>query len=261
MKRVVRQGREPDVEAFAGKAREEPIVIADEGQVPNARVTRQRVERRPPDGELGLRKGIEHALQRIAQHPPNAILLTARRIHETDPRPVARRCGIRHERPVDRSARHHHVLIERRQEVPQRRRVGANDAGVRETVEQRGAPLRLAQVIHARNFNRHVQEVVVDLVDERRVMLANVVDDPSRFRIDRVTQHHHGRALDRRSFDQALQRQVQIDRAGLMQAQQRFGDADDRGRKDEVRQDRQHARTTCAHDPSTSANSCGGRPV
>ena len=31
MKRVVRQGREPDVEAFAGKAREEPIVIANEG--------------------------------------------------------------------------------------------------------------------------------------------------------------------------------------------------------------------------------------
>jgi hypothetical protein len=132
---------------------------------------------------------------------------------------------------------------------------------VRETVEQRGAPLRLTQVIHPRNLNRHLQEVVVDLVDQRLVTLANVVDDPPRFRIDRVTQRDHARTLDRRPFDQTLQRQFQIDLAGLLQAQQRFGDADDRGRKDQVRQNGQHARAMRAHDPSTSANSCGGRPV
>src|SRR5262245_10350563 len=82
VKSIVRQRGKADVEALPGEAREEPIVVAHEWQVSHARVTGQRLERWPPNRELGLRKRVEDLQQRIAQHAPDPVLLAASRVND-----------------------------------------------------------------------------------------------------------------------------------------------------------------------------------
>ena len=171
---------------------------------------------------------IERPPKRRDQHLADAILLAAGRVHQAHALWIVRRRWFGHEAPVERSAHERHIRVVRRQVILQGRGIHANLIGLPQAEFELRAAGGLPQIVQAGNALRNLQEVVVDFVDERLARFPGPIEDRAVLRIDRVAQHQDVGALERTPCHQQLQRQIEIDPPGLLQAQQRFRDADDR---------------------------------